>query len=61
LAASNRRAIGCYRASGFRQEGIRGPAGLYPDGWKDFLLMAVLQPEPASAARDTPANGPHPA
>src|SRR5215813_12031548 len=61
VLASNSRAIGCYRACGFRQEGIRRQAGLYPDGWKDFILMAVLQPEYASAVRDTPANDPDPA
>jgi RimJ/RimL family protein N-acetyltransferase len=56
VLASNHRAIGCYRACGFRQEGIRRQAGLYPDGWKDFILMAVLQPEYASAAPGTLAS-----
>jgi [ribosomal protein S5]-alanine N-acetyltransferase len=51
VLASNSRAIGCYRACGFRQEGIRRQAGLYPVGWKDFILMAVLQPEYAATAR----------
>ncbi len=45
VLAGNTRAIRCYRACGFRQEGIRREAELYPDGWKDFILMAVLQPE----------------
>jgi len=45
VLASNSRAIGCYRACGFRQEGIRRQAGLYPDGWKDFIVMAMLQSE----------------
>lgn len=51
VLASNGRAIGCYLACGFRREGIRRQAELYPDGWKDFILMAVLQPEysPGSA------------
>jgi len=61
VLASNHRAIGCYRACGFRHEGIRRQAGLYPDGWKDFILMAVLQPEYASVPPDTPAAGPDPA
>lgn len=26
----------------FRPEGRRREAGLYPDGWKDFLVMSVL-------------------
>jgi RimJ/RimL family protein N-acetyltransferase len=61
VLASNSRAIGCYRACGFRQEGIRREAGLYPDGWKDFILMAVLQAEYASAARNAQpvARTPH--
>jgi hypothetical protein len=45
----------------FCQEGIRRQAGLYPDGWKDFILMAIIQPDYASAACDTPASGPDPA
>jgi len=61
VLASNSRAIGCYRACGFRQQGFRCQAGLYRDGWKDFILTAVLQPEYASAAWDTPASGPDPA
>jgi len=44
VLAGNSRAIGCYRACGFGQEGIRHQAVLYPDGWKDLILMAVLQP-----------------
>jgi RimJ/RimL family protein N-acetyltransferase len=51
VLASNSRAIGCYRACGFRREGNRRQAGLYPDGWNDFFLMAVLQPEYTSVAR----------
>ena len=45
VLAGNSRAINCYLACGFRQEGVRHEAGLYPDGWKDFILMAVLQPD----------------
>ena len=54
---SNSRAIGCYLACGFRQEGIRRQAWLYPDGWQDFILMAVLQPEYASATPNAPSSG----
>jgi RimJ/RimL family protein N-acetyltransferase len=39
----NRRAINGYLACGFRQEGVRREVGLYPDGWKDVIVMAVLQ------------------
>jgi RimJ/RimL family protein N-acetyltransferase/uridine phosphorylase len=61
VLASNSRAIGCYLACGFRQEGVRREAGLYPDGWKDFLRMAVLQHEHAAAARNASASGLRPA
>ena len=44
VLASNQRAINCYLACGFHQEGIRRDAELYPDGWKDFILMAQLRP-----------------
>jgi RimJ/RimL family protein N-acetyltransferase len=45
VLASNRRAINCYLACGFRHEGIRREAELYPDGWKDFHFMGVLRSE----------------
>jgi RimJ/RimL family protein N-acetyltransferase len=53
VLASNSRAISCYLACGFREEGVRREAELYPDGWKDFLLMGVLQSEVTGAARRT--------
>ena len=51
--ASNSRAINCYLACGFRQEGVRREAELYPDGWKDFIMMGILRAE-----RDAQAEGP---
>jgi [ribosomal protein S5]-alanine N-acetyltransferase len=51
VLASNSRAISCYVACGFVQEGVRREAELYPDGWKDFILMGVLRPSPAAPAR----------
>jgi RimJ/RimL family protein N-acetyltransferase len=45
--ASNSRAINCYLACGFQQEGVRREAELYPDGWKDFIMMGLLRPEHA--------------
>lgn len=45
VLATNLRAVNCYRACGFRQEGTRRDAELYPDGWRDFLLMALLHNE----------------
>jgi len=48
VLASNSRAINCYLACGFRQEGVRREAELYPDGWKDFIMMGLLRSEHAS-------------
>jgi [ribosomal protein S5]-alanine N-acetyltransferase len=48
--ASNSRAINCYLACGFRQEGVRREAELYPDGWKDFIMMGILRSEHAAQA-----------
>ena len=45
VLADNDRAIRCYEACGFRHEGVRREAELYPDGWKDFLQMGILQAE----------------
>jgi [ribosomal protein S5]-alanine N-acetyltransferase len=45
VLAGNGRAINCYLACGFVQEGIRREAQLYPDGWKDFIIMGVLRDE----------------
>ncbi len=58
VLASNSRAIKCYLSCGFRQEGIRHEAGLYPDGWKDFLFMGLLQSEYLSQAKTACAAGP---
>jgi RimJ/RimL family protein N-acetyltransferase len=53
VLATNARAIGCYVACGFRHEGVRREAELYPDGWKDFILMGLLRSEyvPSAASR----------
>jgi [ribosomal protein S5]-alanine N-acetyltransferase len=48
VLASNSRAINCYLACGFRHEGIRREAELYPNGWKDFIIMGVLHSEYAA-------------
>jgi [ribosomal protein S5]-alanine N-acetyltransferase len=50
VLATNSRAINCYLACGFRQEGVRREAELYPDGWKDFIVMGVLCAEHATQA-----------
>ena len=53
VLAANARAVNCYLACGFRQEGVRREAELYPDGWKDFLLMGLLRSEYNQATGDT--------
>jgi RimJ/RimL family protein N-acetyltransferase len=45
VLATNQRAIRCYLACGFRQEGVCREAELSPDGWHDFIEMAVLNSE----------------
>jgi [ribosomal protein S5]-alanine N-acetyltransferase len=45
VLTGNERAIRCYEAVGFRREGVRREAELYPDGWKDFLYMSLLASE----------------
>ena len=45
VLASNHRAINCYLACGFREEGVRREAWLYPAGWQDVILMGVLRSE----------------
>jgi [ribosomal protein S5]-alanine N-acetyltransferase len=57
VLAFNRRAINCYLACGFRQEGIRREAELYPGGWEDLILMGLLQSEYA-AQRGVPNAAP---
>jgi len=51
VLASNSRAINCYLACGFRWEGARREAELYPDGWKDFIMMGILRSEHATQAK----------
>lgn len=62
---NNTRAIRCYQACGFREEGVRREAELYPDGWQDFLSMGLLRSEyePAgepSRQNDVQINHPSP-
>lgn len=47
VVEGNDRAIRCYRACGFRQEGVRREAELYPDGWRDLIIMGILRAEHA--------------
>jgi [ribosomal protein S5]-alanine N-acetyltransferase len=48
--AGNSRAINCYLACGFRHEGVRREAELYPGGWKDFIMMGILRSERTAQA-----------
>jgi [ribosomal protein S5]-alanine N-acetyltransferase len=48
VLAFNHPAINCYLACGFRQEGVRREAVLYPDGWQDLILMGLLRSEYAA-------------
>jgi ribosomal-protein-alanine N-acetyltransferase len=50
VLANNSRAINCYLACGFRHEGVRREAELYPDGWKDFIMMGILRSEHGARA-----------
>ena len=50
VLATNSRAISCYLACGFRREGVRREAELYPDGWKDFIMMGIVRSEHATQA-----------
>jgi hypothetical protein len=34
------------------QEGVRREAELYPDGWKDFIMMGILRSEHATQAEN---------
>jgi RimJ/RimL family protein N-acetyltransferase len=45
VLAGNVRALRCYLTCGFRVEGTRREAMLYPDGWEDLILMGVLRGE----------------
>ena len=45
VLAFNTRAIRCYLACGFHQEGVRREAELYPDGRKDLISMGLLRSE----------------
>ena len=56
VLAGNSRAINCYLACGFRQEGVRRGAELYPDGWKDLILMGVLWPDYAAGVTTRPSD-----
>ncbi len=45
VLAYNRRAIACYRAAGFRQEGIEREAAWINGRWHDDVIMSILEQE----------------
>ena len=51
VLSENERAIRCYAAVGFRREGVRREAELYPDGWRDFVYMGLIASDWAGAQR----------
>jgi RimJ/RimL family protein N-acetyltransferase len=46
VLSTNTPAIRCYEAVGFRHEGVRRGFELYPDGWRDFSSMSLLDTDP---------------
>jgi RimJ/RimL family protein N-acetyltransferase len=60
VVADNQRAINCYLSCGFRREGVRREAQLYPDGFKDFIIMGLLRFEHVSARTPTRWEEPSP-
>ena len=50
--AFNERALRCYRASGFTEEGRRRQVTFHDGRWHDEVLMSVLQPEWAAGTLD---------
>ena len=51
----NHRAIGAYRAAGFRKEGLLRRAAFIGGEWVDLVLMAALRPAPPRKKRSHPA------
>ena len=47
----NDRAIGAYKAVGFRKEGLLRKAAFIGGGWVDVIVMAALRPAACSAAK----------
>jgi RimJ/RimL family protein N-acetyltransferase len=51
----NHRAIGAYKAAGFRKEGLLRKAAFIGGEWVDLVLMASLRPARARRRRQAPA------
>jgi len=51
----NARAIGAYKAVGFRKEGLLRKAAFIGGDWVDVVLMAALRPAPKRSRRTRPS------
>ena len=50
VLAYNTRAIACYRACGFTEEGREREAAKVDGTWHDFMIMSILESDPAALA-----------
>jgi RimJ/RimL family protein N-acetyltransferase len=51
VLAYNTRAISCYRACGFLEEGRERQAALVDGTWHDFVIMSILESDPTPTRR----------
>ena len=58
VLANDARAVGAYRAAGFREEGRRRAHAWYNGAYRDTLIMAVFREEPAPDADPIVGEGP---
>jgi RimJ/RimL family protein N-acetyltransferase len=56
VLAYNTRAIACYRACGFVEEGGERQAALVDGSWHDFVIMSILEADPAAPSATTPRS-----
>lgn len=56
VLAYNGRAIACYRAAGFRQEGIEREAAYIGGRWHDDVIMGILEQEYCGQNSPTPQD-----
>jgi RimJ/RimL family protein N-acetyltransferase len=58
VLAYNTRAIACYRACGFVEEGRQREAALVDGTWHDYILMSILESDPPAAPAPDPRAAP---
>ena len=56
VLAYNTRAIACYRACGFIEEGRERQAALVEGTWHDFVIMSILESDPVPPEAVTPSG-----